>query len=109
MTNHRLRGAMLNAEVTIPQLACRVGVDAKTVGRWLSEDRVPYAGTRIKVARALDQSETYLWPALLDTPTAGDVAVAELERIWPTRTAVTSEVWHALFSRTTKELDILVY
>jgi transcriptional regulator with XRE-family HTH domain len=100
---------MLNAEITVHQLACRVGVDAKSVGRWLSEDRVPYAGTRIKVAKVLDQSETYLWPMLLETPTAGDVAAAELERIWPTRTAVTSEVWHALFSRATKQLDILVY
>lgn len=91
------------------ELACRVGVDAKSVGRWLSEGRVPYAATRNKVARALDQSETYLWPTLLEAPAAVDIAAAELDRTWPTRTAVTSDTWHSLFSRTSAQLDILVY
>lgn len=109
MTNHRLRGALLNAELSGTELAQVVGVDPKSVSRWISEDRVPYPLTRIKVARALNQQETFLWPTLLEAPYACDVAAAELDRIWPTRRAVSTETWHALFSRTTSQLDILVY
>lgn len=100
---------MLNAELSVNQLAEAVEVDPKSVSRWISEDRVPYPLTRGRVARVLDQQETYLWPALLDMPNvAGSVGV-ELDRIWPTRSSISSEIWHALFSRATKRLDILVY
>ncbi len=37
------------------------------------------------------------------------MAAAELDRIWPTRSAISSETWHALFSRATRQIDILVY
>lgn len=109
MTNHRLRGAILNAEMSASALAEAVGVDTKSVARWVTEDRVPYPITRVRVARALDQQETYLWPSLLDAPNATDVAAAELDRIWPTRSAISSETWHALFSRATRQIDIMVY
>ena len=65
MTNHRLRGAMLNAEVSAAALAEAVGVDTKSVARWITEDRVPYPMTRVRVSRALDQQETFLWPSLI--------------------------------------------
>lgn len=100
---------MLNAEVSAQALASVVGVDVKSVARWITEDRVPYPSTRIKVARALDQQETFLWPTLLETPGACEVAEAELSRIWPTRSGVSSETWHSLFSRATAQLEILVY
>src|SRR4051812_12541994 len=109
MTNHRLRGAMLNARMTPAALATAVEVDAKSVTRWISEDRMPYPVTRVKVAQVLQQEETFLWPALLQDSEASAVAAAEVERIWPTRSSVTSEAWHALFSRATQQLDILVY
>jgi hypothetical protein len=100
---------MLNAEVTAAALAVIASVDVKSVNRWLLEDRVPYPATRIKVARALHQEETFLWPALLEGTDACAMAAVDLERVWPTRSAISSETWHALFSRATSELDILVY
>lgn len=109
MTNHRLRGAMLNAEVSAAALAEAVGVDAKSVARWIAEDRVPYPLTRVRVSRVLDQQESFLWPSLLQDPNAPDMVAAELDRIWPTRSAISSETWHALFSRATRQIDILVY
>jgi len=109
MTNHRLRGAMLNAEMSAAALAEAVGVDAKSVARWITEDRFPYPMTRGRVSRVLDQQETFLWPSLLQASNASDVAAAELDRIWPTRSAISSETWHALFSRATRKIDILVY
>lgn len=109
MTNYRLRGAMLNVEMTPAALAALVEVDVKSVHRWLTEGRVPYPVTRHKVAHALDQQETFLWPELLDSDEMRVAAAADIERVWPTRGAVSSETWHALFSRASGEIDILVY
>lgn len=100
---------MLNARLTPAALAAAVEVDAKSVTRWISEDRMPYPVTRVKVAQVLHQEETFLWPALLQDTEASAVAAAEVERVWPTRSSVASEAWHTLFSRATQQLDILVY
>lgn len=100
---------MLNAEMSASALALAVGVDVKSVARWVSEDRVPYPVTRVKIARALDQRETYLWPSLVHVAGAAEQNLAELERVWPTRSAVPSEMWHSLFGHTSSQLDILVY
>lgn len=109
MANQRLRGAMLNAEVSAIALAAAAGVDTKTVARWVSQDRIPYPATRVKVARLLDQQETFLWPDLADTPNHTELANIGLDRIWPTRSAISSETWHSLFNRATRQIDILVY
>lgn len=100
---------MLNAEVTPQQLASAAGVDVKSVSRWISDDRVPYPITRVRVARVLEQQETFLWPALLETIEAQDANRAELDHTWPTRSAVSTDTWHALFTRAKAQLDILVY
>lgn len=109
MTNQRLRGAMLNAEMSAAALASAVEVDVKSVTRWVSGERTPYPITRVKVARILGQSETFLWPALAERQSECDERLREVRRVWPTRSVVSSESWHALFSRATAELDILVY
>lgn len=100
---------MLAAELSSGDLAERVDVDAKSVGRWLAEDRVPHPTTRTRVARTLNQQETFLWPSLLEHPAAKEASLAEVERIWPTRSAVSAEAWHSLFSQAKARLDILVY
>ena len=58
---------MLGAGVSATELASATGVDPKSVSRWLCEDRLPHAETRHKVAGALGQQETFLWPELLGT------------------------------------------
>jgi hypothetical protein len=100
---------MLNAGVSAAALAAAVQVDPKTVARWITEDRIPYPMTRVRITRVLEQHETFLWPALLQRAEDSGFALAELDHIWPTRSAVSSETWHALFSRATRQLDILVY
>lgn len=109
MTNQRLRGALLNAGMTAAALADAVQVDPKSVSRWLAEDRIPHPTTRHKVATALQQQETFLWPTLLPDSEGCADGVVDIERVWPTRSAISSETWHALFSKATEALDILVY
>src|SRR5690348_3037659 len=100
---------MLNAGLTPVALAAAVEVDVKSVMRWIAEERMPYPVTRIKIAHVLHHEETFLWPALLQGSDACAVAAAEIERVWPTRSSISSETWHALFSKATEHLDILVY
>ena len=109
MTNERLRGAMLQAEVSPARLASTLGVDTKTISRWLAGTSVPYPQTRVRIARALRQRESYLWPALAGERVEDEAALAELDRLWPTRSSVSSESWHDLFNRSSRQIDILVY
>ena len=92
---------MLNAGLTPAALADAVQVDVKSVMRWMAEERVPYPVTRIKVAHVLHQEETFLWPALVQDGGACAVPAAEIEQVWPTRSSISTETWHALFSRAT--------
>lgn len=100
---------MLNVDMTATALAALVQVDVKTVTRWVAGDRIPYPVTRSKVARVLHQEETFLWPALLEKSYACAATDAHVERVWPTRSTISTETWHALFSKASSELDILVY
>lgn len=109
MTNHRLRNALVATQQTQASLAEKVGVDAKSVERWITQDRQPHASTRARVARVLGADETYLWPALLGSEASKGATQAELVQIWPTRNTVPGDVWRTLLDQTTKQLDVLVY
>jgi len=109
MPNQRLRTALVAAGVTQSALAEQVGVDAKSVERWITQDRMPHPATRGRVARALGQDETYFWPALLGTEQSRDATQAELVQLWPTRNLVPGDVWQALMRQTTQQFDVLVY
>lgn len=107
--NQRLRNALVAAGVTQPVLAERAGVEAKTVERWITQDRLPHPSTRAQVARVLNLDETYLWPALLGSEQTRAASQAELVQVWPTRNAVPGEVWRSLFRQARAQLDVLVY
>lgn len=109
VSNQRLRNALIAAGITQPALAERVGVDAKSVERWITQDRLPHATTRARVAGFLGQDETYFWPALLGTEASRDATQSELVQLWPTRNAVPGDVWRSLFKQTSSQLDVLVY
>lgn len=108
-TNHRLRGAMSAVEMTTAGLAARVGVDAKSVERWITQGRCPRPATRARVAHVLGQDETYFWPELVsDAGTIGSSS-AEVAQVWPSRDAVPVQVWRQLVDQTHRELCVLVY
>ena len=50
MANERLRGCLAAAELTTVDLAAHVGVDVKTVERWIAKGRVPYRSHRTATA-----------------------------------------------------------
>lgn len=109
VVNQRLRNALSAAELTQAQLAERVSVDAKSVERWITRDRMPHSTTRVRVVRLLGQDETYFWPQLLSTEQSRNASQAELVQIWPTRNTVPGEVWRSLFQQAAEQIDVLVY
>jgi transcriptional regulator with XRE-family HTH domain len=64
MANDRLRTAMLEHGVNAVELAESVGVDPKSVERWIS-GRTPYRRHRYAVAAKLGVDEAYPWPDAL--------------------------------------------
>ncbi|MEV0343188.1 helix-turn-helix transcriptional regulator [Nocardia sp. NPDC050713] len=109
MTNERLRGAMAAANLTKHALAERLEVSTKTIERWITQDRCPHPGLRLKVARELGHDETYLWPELLAGSRSAIASLSELVQIWPTRPEVPHEVWRSLMRQAAGHIDVLVY
>lgn len=109
VTNARLRAAMVAAEMTPAGLAARVGVDVKSVERWVTQGRRPRALTRARVVQELGHDEVYFWPELVSDEATVGATGAEISGVWPTRDAVPIEVWRQLVSGAQRELSVLVY
>src|SRR3954452_11997314 len=66
VANERLRQAIFDADLSVDDLAIEVGIDPKTIERWIAKGRVPHPGNRVKAARVLEVDESLLWPQLAD-------------------------------------------
>jgi hypothetical protein len=96
MANERLRGCLAAAELTTSDLAAHVGVDVKTVDRWIIKGRLPYRAHRTATATLLRTTEAYLWPDVLDDPRTTSASRAELVMLYPHRGAVQKDLWMQL-------------
>ena len=105
--NERLRRALLRARLREDDVAARLGVDPKTVRRWLS-GRVPYANNRTALADLVGADEADLWPNA-DGPLSARVRPEELDAIYPHRWSVPREVWTRLFASAEHEISILAH
>ena len=108
-TNERLRGSIASAGLRPADLAEAVGVDAKTVERWITKGRMPHRMHRLAVAHRLDVDEVYLWPDVLTAPATQSASAAELLELHPSRSAVPADLWRQLIVSTREALDVLVY
>ena len=108
MANERLRQAVLDAGLSLDDLAAQVEIDVKTVERWITNGRVPHPRNRTKTARALGLDESLLWPQMADAR-ARAVASSEVLHVYPHRGAVPPESWYELLSAAREHADILVY
>jgi transcriptional regulator with XRE-family HTH domain len=69
LENEHLRTAITGAGLTLEEFADIVGVDVKTVQRWIAGRAAPYRRNRARVAGALDTTEDALWPNAVLLPT----------------------------------------
>ncbi len=108
-TNERLRGSIASAGLRPADLAEAIGVDAKTVERWITKGRMPHRTHRVAVAHRLEVDEAYLWPDVLTAPATQSASAAELLELHPSRSAVPADLWRQLITGTREALDVLVY
>ncbi len=108
-TNERLRGSLASAQLRTADVAERIGVDPKTVERWITKGRLPHRTHRVAVAQALGVDEAYIWPEVLAEQVTQSASVAELLELHPSRAAVPHAVWQQLIGSTREALDVLTY
>jgi transcriptional regulator with XRE-family HTH domain len=105
--NEPLRRALLHARLRENDVAARLGVDPKTVRRWLN-GRLPYPHNRCAIADLVGADEADLWPDA-GGPLAARTRPDELGTIYPHRWAVPREVWTRLFASAEYGIGILAY
>ena len=108
MANERLRATLLERGLTPTALGDHVGVDHKTVERWIS-GRVPYRRHRYEVASRLGVDEAYLWPGALSREQVAAASDGEVLAVYPHRSEVPRDAWQQLFKTAEREIGILVY
>jgi transcriptional regulator with XRE-family HTH domain len=109
VSNERLRSALYDAAITYEQLSEQVGVDPKTVERWISQERVPHRTHRLKVASLLGRDDVFLWPSTKTDPRSIAASEAEFVTIYPNRGSVSPELWEGLIDRSRVQIDLLAY
>lgn len=107
MTNERLRASMAAAHVDVERLADKVGVDEKTVQRWLG-GRLPHRRNRWQVAEVVGEDDDYLWPPE-ERGEGGAAPNAELVRAYNHRADAPAEEWWRLVSSAQQQVDLLGY
>jgi transcriptional regulator with XRE-family HTH domain len=108
MPNERLRATLLERGVTPSALGEELGVDHKTVERWIS-GRVPYRRHRYAVASRLGVDEAYLWPGALSREQVSAASDSEVLAIYAHRSDVPREEWAQLFRSAERDIGVLVY
>jgi len=102
-----LRRALFRARLGEEDLAAHLGVDPKTVRRWL-EGRLPYPRHRLALSHLLGADEADLWPEV-HAARAARSRPAEIAAVYPHRWAIPYEVWRQLFESAEHEAAILAY
>lgn len=109
MSNERLRDALLRNGLTLEQAANALGVDPKTVERWITKGRTPYPKHRHKIAAMAQESESYLWPDAIAPERRAETAAAEVVSVFPHRNSIPIELWDRLVNDATQAVEILVH
>jgi transcriptional regulator with XRE-family HTH domain len=105
--NEPLRQALLRARLREADIAARLGVDPKTVRRWL-DGRVPYPHNRAAIAELAGVDEADLWPGV-GGPLVARTRPEELGTVYPHRWGVPREVWAKFFESAEREIGVLAY
>lgn len=109
MPNERLRAALLEKGLTPEALAPVLKVDAKTIERWITTNRLPYRRHRYALAAHLGMDEGYLWPGALPPEQAIGASESEIVNVFPHRWAVPNDMWRRVFETAEEKIGVLVY
>jgi hypothetical protein len=108
MANDRLRDALMAARVTHEDLAAKLGVNGKTVERWITQARTPYPQFRHQISVLVQKDEGWLWPDGYSRKRRAEITESEVVHIYPYRADVPDELWGRLFENAVDQIGILV-
>jgi transcriptional regulator with XRE-family HTH domain len=106
--NDRLREAITASDLSEPEIATRLGVDPKTVERWMA-GRTPYPRYRRPLAKILDVDEKVIWPQPKQKMRFPSGERPKIQAAYAHRWAVPRGVWIRHFASAEKEIGILAY
>ncbi len=107
-TNERLRTAIHAAGLTPAEVADRLGVDRKSVDRWIG-GRTPYRRNRAAAGKLLGVDDAHLWPEATTPAEAAAASEQEVIHHYPHRWTVPRDAFTHLFETATDDIGILVY
>src|SRR6476659_312129 len=99
MSNERLSAAITGAGLTLQDFSERVGVDPKTVERWITKDRLPHRTHRMQAAALLGKSDGFLWPTTQSDARSRSASQAEFLGFYPSRDSVPISTWTQLLTQ----------
>jgi hypothetical protein len=108
MPNEALRAAILSSGLGLEGTAEGLGVDPKTVERWIS-GRTPYRRHQYALASLLAVDIRYLWPDARTDEQISAMGQAEVLAIYPHRSVVPAARWLTLFRQARGRLDLLAF
>ncbi|WP_234402030.1 helix-turn-helix domain-containing protein [Thermobifida halotolerans] len=100
---------MTEAGHTARSLAEALGIDPKTVERWISTGRVPHRSNAHTAALVLGKDAAHLWPSLRTKTRNGSVTHEELVAVYARRSDVPLGTWRSMFERAQEAIEVLVY
>ena len=103
--NQRLDDAIRHAGSTPVDVAAKLGVDPKTVERWLTSGRVPHRDSRERAAALLGVPAALLWPEAAGSANG----IGELVSMYRTRTEVSPATVRSLLADAGRNIDILAF
>ena len=102
MPNERLRATLLESGYDETALAAELGLDPKSVQRWVTRDVTPRRSAAHRAARLLGVSASWLWPGLeADRESASQ---AEIVTLYPHRSEVPRHLWLDLLTTARKRV-----
>lgn len=107
MSNDRLRGTLHSSGYSEADLAEELGVDPKTVQRWVSRGRTPHPKTAARAAKLLEVPASWLWPSLTSSEPAD--AAREVAGFYPHRAQMPKALWLDAIVGARRQIDLVTY
>nr|WP_237418083.1 helix-turn-helix domain-containing protein [Actinomadura rayongensis] len=98
-----MRAAIEERGLTAKEVAEHVGIDPKSVQRWITKDVTPRRSAARAAAGLLGVKASYLWPEL-ETPPSADAARSEVVELYPHRSSTPRRLWMDLLADVREEL-----
>ena len=103
MRNERLADAIRHSGHSVDNVSERLGVDPKTVHRWIADGRLPHARSRTKLASILGVPSAMLWP---EAPSSSN-GTAEVLGIYSTRAQISPTTVASMLAGAHNQIDVL--